>query len=451
MKKLIFNLSFVLSMILFAGNAFAQQPSLSYFRSYDQSALHIFETTKKDVAPFDGLKVRVGGNFALQFQGLAHSNDADAKPDTLNKCLPSQSIRNLNQLYSIVPGFNLATANLNIDVQLADGIRLNLITYLSSRHHSEAWVKGGYIQFDKLGFLNSPTIDRAMEFLTIRAGHMEINYGDAHFRRTDNGNALYNPFVGNLIMDAFDTQIGTEIFFQNPMGIVAMIAVSSGENKGLIAKPAVVAGDDKSKMSPAFYGKLGYDKQLNEDLRVRLTGSGYYTASSARNYLYDGDRAGSRYYLAMENITATTASPHLSGQFVPGFNDAVTAIMINPFIKWKGIEAFGTYEMASGRAQAETSSRSVNQMAAEVLYRFGKSEDFYVGGKYNQVKGELKFGTALTDVTLDRYQIAAGWFITDNIVVKGEYVNQSYKGFPRSDLRSGGRFNGFMLEAVVGF
>jgi len=204
-------------------------------------------------------------------------------------------------------------------------------------------------------------------------------------------------------------------------------------------------------MSPAFYGKLGYDKQLSDDLRVRLTGSAYYTASSERNYLYDGDRAGSRYYLIMENVAAGTANPHLSGHFVPGFNDAVTAIMINPFVKWNGLEFFGTFETSSGRARNEVASRSVNQIAGELIYRFGKTEDIFVGGKYNQVKGDLLFAGTLTPVSQDRVQIGAGWFITDNIVVKGEYVNQTYKGFPRTDLRSGGRFNGLMLEAVVGF
>ena len=44
---------------------------------------------------------------------------------------------------------------------------------------------------------------------------MEINYGDAHFRRSDNGNAIYNPFVGNYIMDAFTTEIGGEVVPQS--------------------------------------------------------------------------------------------------------------------------------------------------------------------------------------------------------------------------------------------
>ena len=53
-----------------------------------------------------------------------------------------------------------------------------------------------------------------MQIVTVRVGHFEINYGDAHFRRSDNGNAIYNPFVGNYIMDAFTTEIGGEVYLK---------------------------------------------------------------------------------------------------------------------------------------------------------------------------------------------------------------------------------------------
>jgi hypothetical protein len=35
--------------------------------------------------------------------------------------------------------------------------------------------------------------------------------------------------------------------------------------------------------------------------------------------------------------------------------------------------------------------------------------------------------------------------------MKGEYVIQKYKDFPSSDIRNGGKFNGYVIEAVVGF
>jgi hypothetical protein len=70
-------------------------------------------------------------------------------------------------------GFNLATANLNIDANLADGVTLNLVTYLSSRHHSEAWVKGSYLQVDKLRFLGSDGLNSFFnDNFRLKVGHM---------------------------------------------------------------------------------------------------------------------------------------------------------------------------------------------------------------------------------------------------------------------------------------
>ena len=68
-------------------------------------------------------------------------------------------------------------------------------------------MKDGFLQIDESPVEFAP-LQAIMKIVTIKVGHMEINYGDAHFRRSDNGNALYNPFVGNYIMDAFTTEIG---------------------------------------------------------------------------------------------------------------------------------------------------------------------------------------------------------------------------------------------------
>jgi hypothetical protein len=36
-------------------------------------------------------------------------------------------------------------------------------------------------------------------------------------------------------------------------------------------------------------------------------------------------------------------------------------------------------------------------------------------------------------------------------MMKAEYVDQKYLDFPTSDYRSTGKFNGYVIEAVVGF
>lgn len=444
-KHTLTTLAMALFMMISGQVLWAQQPTIGYFRQPDQSGVNVFESPVEDDNPFEGVKVRVGGNFAQQFQGLSHENTASFKAGVVN----GQEI-DLNQLYPLGNGFNLATANLNLDVQLAKGVRLNVISYLSARHHPEAWVKGGYIQFDELSIFNNDKINNIMDRVTIKVGHTEVNYGDQHFRRSDNGNALYNPFVGNYIMDAFATEIGGEVYYR-PSDFIFMVGLTSGIIKGDV--------NGNNEKNPSVILKAGWDKQVSDDLRLRLTGSMYANSGSARNTLYAGDRAGSRYYLAMEGeyvsdrsgaiMSASESAQFTSGRMNPDLTYKINAVMINPFVKFKGLELFGTYERASGRNSRETEDRVWNQIAADVIYRFMPREQLFIGGRYNTVSGPLAGST--TDVTVNRSALAAGWFVTKNVVAKLEYVNQKYEDFETSDIRNGGQFNGVMIEAVVGF
>ncbi|WP_435523255.1 hypothetical protein [Chryseobacterium indoltheticum] len=85
-------------------------------------------------------------------------------------------------------------------------------------------------------------------------------------------------------------------------------------------------------------------------------------------------RAGSRYYFVMENAAATSSSNFRSGQVVPDFKNKVTSFMINPFVRYKGLEFFGTFESASGRnfLQKPTEETGINMQREALLYRFWK-------------------------------------------------------------------------------
>lgn len=427
MKKLL-----VLVTSLMMGSLVVAQESenkLDNFYSQTKEARAMFEAPKDTATTFEKVKINIGGGFALQFQAIQHENKA-------NEVLNADGV-NVNQLYDIGNNFNLATANFDINVALYDGVNLHLRTFLSSRHHTESYVKGGYLQIDKLDFIKEDFMKDFMKYSTIKFGHDEINYGDAHFRRSDNANVMTNPFVGNLLMDAYTTMIFAEYYYQRD-GWLGMAAVSNGR----------LNQNANGGTSPSLYAKVGYDKQLNEDLRVRLTGSVYNTAQTKRTDFYDGDRAGSRYYFVMENAMATSSANFKSGLVVPGFNQKLTAIMINPFLKYKGLEFFGVYENARGKNANETDRRTFNQYSAELLYRFGNNEDFYFGGRYNQVKGE----TVDNDkIDVSRFNIGGGWFMTKNIMVKLEYVNQKYKGYNPNHIFHGGKFDGFVAEAAIAF
>ncbi|WP_047247356.1 hypothetical protein [Maribacter thermophilus] len=401
----------------------AQNRQLDNYRQPDKRGVNVFESPKDTITTFDHVKVRIGGSFALQYQSLDNENSG------------------VVPLAEVGSNFNLATANLDLDVALYDGVNMHLRTYLSSRHHNEPYVKGGYFQIDKLDFISEGFLGDFMNHATIKIGHMENNYGDAHFRRSDNAQAIYNPFVGNLIMDSFTTEVGAELYYRTNSGFFGMLGFTNGKLNQSVTK------NNGSTGGAALLAKLGYDKQLSDDLRFRLTGSLYNTGYAPNVYLYSADRAGARYYDVMQDASATSDN-FRAGRFDPGFTNKITAVMINPFVKYGGLEFFGTVELTSGRSLAETDRRNAEQYAGEVIYRFGKDENLFVGGRYNTVSAELASGD---DVSIDRFQLGGGWFMTKNVLVKAEYVNQQYNDYPTGDLFEDGQFDGFILEAVISF
>ena len=409
----------------------ASASQIQHIRYADQRGVNVFESPKEAGAEFTGLKISWGGAFAQQYQNLTHQNTAAPK-------LVTGSTVNQNQLIALGQGFNNANANLYLNVQLARGIRVAVETYASARHHNEAWVKDGYFLIDGSPIENK-LLDKIMEVATLKVGHFEVNYGDQHFRRSDNGQTLYNPFVGNFIIDAFTTEIGAEAYLRKN-GLMAMVGMTGGEVKGSVGTPG--------QRGPTCLAKLGIDESLGDDLRFRLTGSMYKTDRSASNTLTSGDRAGSRYYDVLENTTSTESANAWSGAIQSGMKNMVTAFVINPFLKVGGVELFGNVETMTGAAQNEVQRRTLRQLVGEGLYRFAGNK-LYVGGRYNTVKGELA-GIA-NDITVRRTQLGGGWFVTPNVLSKIELVNQKYLDFPTGDIRSGGQFKGVMIEGVVAF
>jgi hypothetical protein len=417
-----------------------QDSVIQHFRPYTQRGLNMFEAPKFDSVRYDGMKLKIGAAFTQQYQGLSHEN-------TATPVLAGTPPVNSNQLIEIGRGFNNAVANLYLDAQLTRGIRVALTSYLASRHHNETWVKDGYLLVDASPW-DVDLLNQLMKYLTLRVGHFEVNYGDAHFRRTDNGNAMYNAVVGNYILDAFTTEVGGELYFKHPSGVLAMLGATGGEIRGNVTQP--------SNRSPSLLAKVGVDRQVTPMVRTRLTGSLYRISKSPGSTLYAGDRAGSRFYSVLENTTSTESGNFTSGLINPQFRRSVTAVQLNPFVKVGGLELFGVAERAKGTNTAtEVGQRTWHQYAIDGVYRFLPREQAYVGARYNTVSGDMIFGSGPTatvaDVDVKRVEAGGGLFITRNILLKAEYVRQRYNDFPATDIRNGGRFDGFMIEGTVAF
>src|SRR5262245_21346646 len=111
------------------------------YRPHDARGINVFEPPKLEGVPYDGFALSWGGGFTQQFQALQHSN-------TAQPVISGTPPVNQNQLLKIGSGFNNAAANMYMDAQLARNIRVEMTTYLSSRHHNETWVKDSYLLID---------------------------------------------------------------------------------------------------------------------------------------------------------------------------------------------------------------------------------------------------------------------------------------------------------------
>jgi hypothetical protein len=250
-------------------------------------------------------------------------------------------------------------------------------------------------------------------------------------------------------MDAFTTAPAFEALYRNK-GILLMGAITTGN-----LDPTLVGYNSITKVyTPyniakelAFYWKAGYDKQVNDNLRVRATLSGYHASNNHFGSLYSGDRTGSRYYLVMNLVTNSPndvdpSINHLSGNWGPGFTDRDNSYMLNLFTKYRGLEFFGTLENAKGTSAFGGAGFTYTQYALESLYHFGKDEKFFGGIRYNYVKNNA-------DNSIDRVQIGGGWFLVPKVLVKAEYVNQKYNDFIKYGSNAG--FRGVMIESTISF
>lgn len=447
------------SILTVATALFVSSTMFAQLRATDQTGINVFETPKTDTQ-FTGPKVEFGASIAMPYIALKNTNDVINQDPT----------KNTEALFKNSPNFALSMANLYINSYLADGITLQVTMYLASKHHTETWVKGGYVQFDKIPFIKMDLLDNIMKYTSIKVGQMDVNYGDAHFRRSDGGNAIYNPFMENYIMDEFATEIGAEVNV-NYNGLIGVAGITNGNlNPSLVKIDTTQAAYKYSNglHNPSFLLKLGFDKQLSEKFRARLTGSVYTTAGSLSNTLFGGDRTGSNYSAIMYNAAPGTGTA-FGGRFNPSLTDKLTTFMGNLFLKYNlsdaiSVESFTTLESAKGRKPSEKLERKADQFATDLVVRFGKAENFFLGARYNTVSADVAAAagaatstTALMAVPaykidISRLAISGGWYVTKNIMAKVEYANQKYSNVPNVNyILNGYEFHGLSAEAVISF
>ena len=427
---------------------------------------------EKDTSAFKGKpEVSFGVDLSFYYQGLSQDYTpitipANSSATTVTKVngndVTTAAANGKNNASPIESGLILPSANFDIYAKIMSGFNVKLQTMLASHHHNDTYVKGGYATIDNLDFIAPGFLSEVMRNTTIKIGVNDINYGDDQYRRTDNANVMRNPFINNMAVDGYLQGTHLEVLYRIPaISSFAMVGITNGQ-----ANPQDVSATDynaaagtASSNRYALYGKVGFDHQLNDDLRFRITESVYFVEGNNRNDLYSSDKAGnvitsvfgaandasmSSGWNAMSGYVKTT-----TGTYVSKSAADILASKTNFFAKCKDTEFYAMYELVDG-ADVYDKSMKMNHYAVDLVQRF-YNDKFWLAGRYENAV--VKYADAFNDfgdAELTQWQVGAGWFLSKNAVAKLEYIDQKRENF--SIYKDGSaNFKGFMVNASLSF
>lgn len=396
-----------------------------------------FENTfeaPKDTSAFKGKpEVSFNTDLTFNYQGLSQEFDVAAATDEI----------------ILQQGLSLPQANFDINAKVMSGFNVKLETMLSSHHHNETYVKGGYATIDNLDFIAPGFASDFMKNTTIKVGVDDINFGDDHFRRSDNADVMRNPFVHNTGVESYMQAPHLEIYYRMPtINSLVMFGVTNGQVNPDDVSESHAAGKGSSNR-PAGYAKFAFDSQLNDALRVRLSESVYYVSGTNKgSSLYSGDKAGTVTRKVFERTSVDNDFGSLWNA-LSGFSD-LTVSKTNFFARYNDTELYAMLEIADG-ADGADKDMAMTHYSLDLVQRFGMNDRFYVAGRYEKAVVDYADATNdLGDAEMTQWQVGLGWFLSKNAVAKLEYIDHKRE---KNSAFVGGNaeFNGYMISTALSF
>ena len=351
---------------------------------------------------------------------------------------------------ALEPGIQSPFGQLSFLLDFSGAMEVFFDVFISSRpHEDELQANEGFILFRDL----PGPLEPVFEFVHVKAGGFEMDFGDAHYRRSVNAEVLRNPLIGNYVVDPRVVDIGFEFF--NPPGTLPvnwLVGVGVGNNGDFQAHRSVQVHSklymDTARGSRASFSFFWTDHSGNP------TG---FPGTGSSSGLFRSNRSGGPY----EDVIGAGNAP---GQITPGAGQQVTAgqFDLTSFRgPWEFYGHFGVFRDADMNGSAPgTPTESWLYYAGESIYRF--TPRTYVATRYSGTTARRLVSTInnAVDVTsggaVHRFQVGGGVWVHDTILVKLEYVYQFYKGFTadgsqvsRVDAFRDPSFNGVLME--IGF
>ncbi len=350
-------------------------------------------------------------------------------------------------------GMQTSFANLEFMFRIGDDIDVFFDGLLATQRHPSQWCgNNGYMYIRSIpgnSFLT--VLNPVLEHIDIKAGNFFADFGEHQYTRTVNADAHRNPLVGNPVLAPIGTEPGMEI-------------IHNGNGYGLMIGGGIGAPeqDFQEARNYSYRTKLWFDAVDG----LYLSGSYYAVAHdegvSRGTNLFRRERHGSSYGAVWNLNNDGGGSGEGPGQARPGDGREVSAWEVNAilnFLPGNRISAF--YGKANGTGANPhhlglKGDEDWSYYSAEVKQDIG--ENGYLAARFSSIDYS-KFISSDNDGSINRIQFGGGVFITDNILMKAEYVYQAASGFqPETtgvvtsvDVGNDPTFKGFVLEVGVSF
>jgi hypothetical protein len=319
--------------------------------------------------------------------------------------------------------------------------------YLASRNHpSQTYGNQGYLQIhgipeNLIGLHNA--LDPIFKRVDIKVGAFLVDYGDQVYHRSNNALVQANPLVGNFVIDPNLVSVGGEIM-SKPGKYGWLAGITNGTN----------TEDWSAGRGIALNGKIW----IYPIAPLRLSASGFRAnhsdSASSTATLFSGNRSGERY----GGVLGGGQAP---GDILARGGKDVTAMQVDATWddKVMPLKLYGHF--------GQTKDRDINGIAplhlqetwkyynADAVYNLTKS--IYVAARYSGANAKM-FNGISSDGKVHRIQAGGGLWLTRNMLMKVEWVDQKYSGFRRGDLVNnaidagrGPEFKGFVSEVSFAF
>lgn len=416
-----------------AGRKEEKEGYFTYTNEIDEMRFRMGEY--KDIEGWLGLKTI--GRFQALYQDDAYSL---ARPSAEN---PNPQPVELE----IDPGFQTAWGSMDFLARFGDYMDVYWEYYLSSRPHPDQ-LQGNQGYMLMRGLPKDNILSPIFDFVNVKAGAFEVPFGDHIYRRTDNARGQRNYLVGNQLVDPRTTEIGVEVATK-PTWFNAALGVTSGS----------IQGDQPEGHGTAVYGKVWG----NITPRLRLSESLYWVdhsdnapsvagAGGTRSALFSTSRSGTPYGTVWGGGNAP-------GQISPGAGKKVFASQTDLTYFGDPVEIYANFgyntdKDTNGSLPLEPTDTWM-YWNAEAVFKI--ADPVYVAARYGQAIAD-KLQDRDTDGMAHRAQLGAGWWITDYVLFKAEYVWQELQDFEPQDGNISGvqafrdpSFQGVISEVVFQF